>query len=248
MAAYFISDLHLSAQHPQLTDAFADFLQSRSRDAHALYILGDFFDAWIGDDEDQALAVEVKSLLKQRTADGLAVYFMHGNRDFLLGHRFAEETGVTLLDEGTVIDLYGRPALLMHGDSLCTQDAEYMGFRAMVRNPAWQAQVLAVPLQQRRQMAADLRSKSQSMNAIKAQDIMDVTEDEVVSVMQAAGVDLLIHGHTHRPARHQLCLESGKAERWVLGDWHQQGWYLKAKGADLQLVAFDIDVRPCPST
>lgn len=240
MAVYFISDLHLSAERPELTEAFASLFHQQLQDAEALYILGDFFDAWIGDDDDQALALTVKTLLKNWIANGLAVYFMHGNRDFLLGSGFAAETGVRLLEEGTVVELYGRKALLMHGDSLCTGDTDYMQFRAMVRQPAWQNQVLALPLAHRRQLAADLRAKSKSLHAMRAQDIVDVTPSEVEQALAAAEVDLLIHGHTHRPAQHKVDVAGRPAERWVLGDWHEQGWYLRADPQGLKLESFPI--------
>lgn len=239
MSALFISDLHLSHQVPAVVDGFYDFLRSTAADAERLYILGDFFDAWIGDDEDDPLVQEIKGRLKQHSRH-CATYFVHGNRDFLIGEKFALDTGITLLPEQSIIDLYGRQALLMHGDTFCTQDAEYMQFRAMVRSPQWQQQVLSLPLQKRRQMAADLRQKSQSMNAIKAEDIMDVTPEEVVAVMAAQQVDLLIHGHTHRPATHTLDVNGKKAERWVLGDWHQRGWYLHADEQGLTLSDFAL--------
>lgn len=240
MSTLFISDLHLSPQVPDVVDGFYEFLRTTAAEAQRLYILGDFFDAWIGDDEDDPLVCEIKSRLKHHSAH-CETFFVHGNRDFLIGERFAQDTGITLLPEQSVIDLYGRQALLMHGDTLCTQDIEYMQFRAMVRSPQWQQQVLALPLQQRRHMAADLRAKSQSMNAIKAEDIMDVTAEEVVKAMAEHEVDLLIHGHTHRPAKHTLSIDGNPAERWVLGDWHQRGWYLlAAPEQELKLVDFSL--------
>lgn len=240
MSTLFISDLHLSHQTPQVMDGFFAFLRTTAGNAEHLYILGDFFDAWIGDDDDDPLIHKVKEQLKQFTRH-CPVSFMHGNRDFLIGEQFAEDTGVCLLPEQAVIDLYGRNALLLHGDTLCTTDAEYMQFRAMVRAPQWQQQVLALPLEQRRLMAADLRAKSQSMNAIKAEDIMDVTPEEVVAVMAEHQVDLLIHGHTHRPGTHKLIVDNRPAERWVLGDWHHRGWYAQAtRDQGLTLVDFPL--------
>lgn len=240
MSTLFISDLHLSHQTPKVADGFYEFLRTTAADATRLYILGDFFDAWIGDDEDDSLVRGIKEQLKQHS-EHCETFFIHGNRDFLIGETFAKETGITLLPEQSVIDLYGRPTLLMHGDTLCTEDTEYMQFRAMVRSPQWQQQVLSLPLQQRRQMAADLRKKSQSMNAIKAEDIMDVTQEEVIKVMAEHQVDLLIHGHTHRPARHTLQIAGKPAERCVLGDWHQRGWYLEATSEQgLKLVDFPL--------
>lgn len=208
--------------------------------AEALYILGDFVDAWLGDDDDAELAQAIQARLARFTASGRPCYFVHGNRDFLIGSGFAERTGVTLLTDSAVIDLYGRRALIMHGDTLCTADTEYLKFRAMVRNPAWQAEVLGKPLPVRRQMAAALRAQSKSLNAMKASDIMDVTPDEVEAVMAAAEVDLLIHGHTHRPGHHTLTVEGKPAERWVLGDWGQYGWYLRAAPGEMALESFPI--------
>lgn len=239
MRSLFISDLHLSQHAPKIVEGFLKFLQQQAADADQLYILGDFFDAWIGDDDDAALAVEIQRQLHQYSRNH-RVFFIHGNRDFLLGEKFARETCIELLQESALIALDDRRALIMHGDTLCTQDTEYLKFRAMVRNPAWQQQVLALPLPQRRLMAADLRQKSLSMNAMKAEDIMDVTPTEVEKVMQAANVNLLIHGHTHRPARHHLILEGADAERWVLGDWGDHGWYLLAENNQLELVKFKL--------
>lgn len=239
MRTLFISDLHLSHHHPELIGGFFSFLRHQAASAEQLYILGDFFDAWVGDDDDDPLLAEIKKHLRDY-AQHHQVFFLHGNRDFLIGEQFARDSGVTLLPESHLINLAGKTALIMHGDTLCTQDVEYLKFRAMVRNPAWQQQVLSLPLPHRRQMAADLRQKSKSMNAMKAEDIMDVTPEEVEKVIQAAGADLLIHGHTHRPAYHLLTIDGMPAERWVLGDWGAKGWYLVADEGKLDLVSFDL--------
>lgn len=239
MQTLFISDLHLGHHTQDIVSAFFRFLENQAGCADQLYILGDFFDAWIGDDDDDALVAEVKKQLR-KYAQNHQVFFLHGNRDFLVGEQFARDTGVTLLPESQLIHLNGEKTLIMHGDTLCTQDTEYLKFRAMVRNPVWQQQVLGLPLPQRRQMAADLRQKSKSMNAMKAEDIMDVTPAEVESVMRAAGVKRLIHGHTHRPAHHSLTLSGEQAERWVLGDWGSKGWYLAAQDGQLNLLDFDL--------
>lgn len=240
MHTLFISDLHLNPQQPLVVEGFLNFLQGRAKNAQRLYILGDFFDAWIGDDDDHPLALKIQEALRAYSTQ-TPTFFMRGNRDFLIGPKFAEQTGVTLLDDSALVDLGGHKALLMHGDTLCTEDREYLEFRAMVRSPQWQAQVLALPLDQRRMMAADLRKKSLSMNAIKAQDIMDVTPAEVERVMMEANVSLLIHGHTHRPAHHTLTLNEQPAERWVLGDWHDSGWYISAEpNGELELVEFPL--------
>jgi len=165
---------------------------------------------------------------------------MPGNRDFLVGDTYANKAGISIIDDGTVIDLYGTPTLLMHGDSLCTGDTEYQKFRQMVRNPQWQQQILTQPLTVRRALAAQMREKSQSMNSLKAEDILDVTPDEVVAQMKAAGVTQMIHGHTHRPARHPLIIDGKPAERIVLGDWHDSGWCIKADQTGIELIDWEI--------
>lgn len=241
MSTLFISDLHLQPSRPELVRAALDFLRTTARGADALYILGDLFEAWIGDDDDAPWLDEFSAALAALTESGTALYFMHGNRDFLLGEGFAGRCDLRLLAESTVIDLYGRPALLLHGDSLCIDDRDYMAFRAQVRNPLWQQAVLAKPLAERRLLAGALRNESMKAGQEKAQDITDVTPAEVERVMADLGVDLLIHGHTHRPARHALNVGGRPAERIVLGDWDRHGWYLRAApdGA-LDLVQFPI--------
>ena len=239
MRSLFISDIHLHETRPQITRAFFAFLHSL-QDVEALYILGDFFDAWIGDDDDTPLNAEVAAELHQLSQRGCQIFLMHGNRDFLLGEAFAAKAGATLLAESLVIDLYGQPTLLLHGDELCTGDRDYIAFRNQVRSPQWQAQILAQPLAARRLLAAQLREKSQAMNSLKAEDILDVTQDEVIRVMQSAGVTRLIHGHTHRPARHALEIEGKTAERIVLGDWHVQDWALAVSDKELNLIHWAI--------
>jgi len=240
MSTLFISDLHLHETRPDITRAFFQFLQTRAAGAEKLYILGDFFDAWIGDDDDNPLNADVAAALKKLADQGTQIFLMHGNRDFLLGENFAARAGATLLAEGTVIDLYSCPTLLLHGDDLCTGDKDYIAFRQQVRSPAWQQQVLSQPLAVRRLMAAQLREKSQAMNSLKAEDIMDVTQDEVVRVMENAGVRRLIHGHTHRPARHSLTIKGEAAERIVLGDWHDEGWAVYADAHTLELKSWPL--------
>jgi UDP-2,3-diacylglucosamine hydrolase len=228
MRKLFISDLHLQESRPRLTRAFFDFLHTQATGAQALYILGDFFDAWVGDDDDQPLLQEVAQELKALSLNGTQIFLMHGNRDFLIGSKYAQACGAALIHEGCTIDLLEQPTLLLHGDSLCTDDSDYQQFRQMVRNPQWQQQILAQPLAARRALAAQLRDKSQSMNSLKAEDIMDVSPAEVTQQMASAGVTRLIHGHTHRPARHSLMVNNQQAERIVLGDWGDLGWCLEA--------------------
>ncbi len=229
MTSLFISDLHLENARPDITRAFQRFMAQIAPTAEALYILGDFFEVWIGDDDDNPFNREIIELLKRYSHQGGQLFVMVGNRDFLLGERFGQQTGAVLLPDPTVIDLYGTPTLLMHGDSLCTQDLEYMAFRLQARSAEWQQQLLSQPLEARRQFARQVREQSQAMNSLKAEDIMDVTPEAVIEALQNHGVQRLVHGHTHRPARHSLTLDSGDAERIVLGDWHDQLWWLQAQ-------------------
>lgn len=226
MTTLFISDLHLEESRPDITDAFLGFLENRARGVEQLYILGDFFEAWIGDDERTPLQEQVAQALKALSDSGTAIFLMHGNRDFLIGEDFCARAGATLLDDPTVVDLYGTPTLLMHGDSLCTADVEYQKFRKNMRNPQWQQMILQRPLQDRQQMARQLREISMAKNQGKEEFIMDVTPEEVVKVMEEHGVQRLIHGHTHRPAEHQLEANGKPARRIVLGDWDKHVWWL----------------------
>jgi UDP-2,3-diacylglucosamine hydrolase len=196
----FISDLHLDASRPETTALFFDFLARRARMAAALYILGDLFEAWIGDDDDAAPGPEVAAALRALVDAGVPVRFLHGNRDFLLGARFAAAAGLELLPETVTIDLYGRPVLLLHGDTLCTDDVDYQAFRAQVRDPAWQARMLALPLAQRRALAGQLRETSRTATQGKAESITDVNSGAVEQVLRAHRSNQMIHGHTHRPA------------------------------------------------
>jgi UDP-2,3-diacylglucosamine hydrolase len=231
----FISDLHLDPARPAVTGALGAFLE-KHRDCAALYILGDLFESWVGDDEDTELANEVRGLLKRFTDNGPALFIMQGNRDFLLGEAFCRATGARLLPDPSVISLCGIPTLLMHGDSLCTADIDYQAFRRTSRDPAWQRDVLGRSLQQRRDLACQLRQMSQAANSNKAEDIMDVTPTEVRDKLREYQVRQLIHGHTHRPARH----EHPDGVRWVLGDWDRHGWVLEATSEGIYLNNFQI--------
>lgn len=240
MTSYLISDLHLDESRPAVTRAFFDFLRGRAAGADALYILGDFFEVWVGDDDDSALAREVAAELSRYSGTGAELYLMHGNRDFLLGEDFAHRVGAILLPDPSLVTLAGRRVLLMHGDSLCTRDEEYMAFRSQARDPNWQEALLAKPLGERRQIANQIRAVSKSMNSRKAEDIMDVTPAEVEAVMRAHGVHTLIHGHTHRPATHPFELDGEPAERIVLGDWGEDAWCVRADKNSLELIRWDI--------
>lgn len=232
MSTLLISDLHLHAGAPEIADGFIDYLERKAAQADALYILGDFFEAWIGDDYQGAFELRIIKALKDLTDGGTQLYFMHGNRDFLIGDGFAQATGATLLTDPSVIELGGERVLLMHGDSLCTRDEAYMQFRAMARDPQWQAQILAMPVEQRLELARNLRNQSGEANTNKAEDIMDVTPSEVIDVMAEHDVRTLIHGHTHRPAVHELQVKDQPATRIVLGDWQaDQGWDICVENA-----------------
>lgn len=237
----FISDLHLNAARPEHLTALGRLLDEHAGQAEALYVLGDLFEAWIGDDDDDPFNLDAIASFRRFSESGSRLYFMHGNRDFLIGQGFAEKTGGELLDEGTVVDLYGHPTLLLHGDSLCVEDEKYQQFRAMVRQSAWQQALLAKPLQERRMIAQGMRMQSQQSNANKAENITDVTPAEVVRVMEEAGVRYLIHGHTHRPAVHEVALSGGTGYRYVLGDWGDSLWLIRADEDGLALTERAID-------
>lgn len=229
MTTLFISDLHLEESRPDITEAFLGFLDGTASGVDQLYILGDFFEAWIGDDERTPLQEQIAAALRKLRDSGTDIFLMHGNRDFLIGEDFCKRAGATLLDDPTVIDLHGTPTLLMHGDSLCTADVEYQKFRANMRNPQWQQMILQRPLEDRQQMARQLREISMAKNQGKEEFIMDVTPEEVIKDLEAHGVQRMIHGHTHRPAVHELIANGLPAKRIVLGDWDKNVWWLEAE-------------------
>ena len=227
MTTLFISDLHLDESRPEIVDLFERFLQTEARGADALYILGDLFESWIGDDDDSPLAERVARALRALSESGVPIYFMRGNRDFVLGRDFARKAGMTILDDPTIIQLNGEPVLLMHGDTLCTDDVDYQKFRRIMHNRWFQRVALALPLSIRRRIAGRLRGQSQKHVARKAETIMDVNQAAVEAAMRTHGVRLLIHGHTHRPATHRFDMDGQTAERVVLGDWYDQKSVLK---------------------
>ncbi len=222
MSTLFISDLHLDESRPEIVDLFERFLAGEARGAKALYILGDLFESWIGDDDDSPLAERVACALRALRDSGVPIYFMRGNRDFVLGDDFARKAGMTILDDPTIVDLDGTPVLLMHGDTLCTDDVEYQKFRKLMHNRWFQRIALSLPLSIRRRIAGRLRGQSQKHVARKTEVIMDVNQSAVEAAMRAHGAQLLIHGHTHRPATHRFELDGRSAERIVLGDWYDQ--------------------------
>lgn len=242
MTQVFISDLHLDDIRPESTEQFYALLEGQCRGIEALYILGDLFEAWIGDDDDSSLALGVQGALAACSASGTRIFVQRGNRDFLLGTRFAETVGAQMLPDHAVITCAGEPALLMHGDLLCTRDTAYQAFRAQVQDPDWQRQMLSQSLAARRAFAEQARQGSQAhQQQLKAhrqlETITDVTPDEVLQTLQRYGVRRLIHGHTHRPARHAIEVNGQAAERIVLGDWYHQASSLIASGDQLVLSA-----------
>jgi UDP-2,3-diacylglucosamine hydrolase len=216
----FVSDLHLSRQRPEVTERFFRFLRQRACDCSAVYILGDLFDAWIGDDVMDDLGRETAEALRTLADQGTDILLQHGNRDFLLGTTFLHQSGAKLLDETHTLTLEQRPCLLMHGDLLCSDDQDYQHMRQMLRNPDTIADFLAKPLDQRIAMAEALRHRSGEATSLKAQDIMDVNADTVETFMRNHQAEILIHGHTHRPGVHEL---GGEKQRIVLGEWHADG-------------------------
>lgn len=238
MSLLFVSDLHLDAARPATIRAFLELLEGPARRAEALYILGDLFEAWVGDDDPGEPGASVCAALKALSGSGVPVFLMRGNRDFLYGQHMAERCGATLLPDPCVVSLYGVPTLLMHGDLLCTDDTAYQAFRLQVRDPAWQQQFLAQPLPARQAFAAQARAASREHQQGASESIMDVTPAAVAETMARFGVSRLIHGHTHRPGMHSLLVDERPALRVVLGDWYDQGsmLWLDAEGLRLQVL------------
>jgi UDP-2,3-diacylglucosamine hydrolase len=232
MSTYFIADLHLCEQQPQITQSFVQFCRNKARNARALYILGDFFEYWLGDDAIDATARVVQAELIKLNQSGVELFFMTGNRDFLLGPDYAKQCGMTVLEEPHVIDLYGQAVLLIHGDAQCIDDQVYQQTRAMLRNPTWQQQFLSMPIEQRIEFAQEARKKSQQHTKNSQQEIMDVNQEAIDQLFQTHNVKTIIHGHTHRPAIHQI----KDQKRIVLGDWHHQTSYLAVTSTGYQLV------------
>ncbi len=224
----FISDLHLSADRPEISSTFSTFLSRTATQAEALYILGDLFEYWAGDDDlDDPFNRGVVSALASLGRSGTALYLMHGNRDFLMGEALADACGGCLLPDPSLVEIYGVRTLLMHGDTLCTDDADYMAFRAQVRAPAWRESFLGQPLARRKALIAQMRAQSRQAQSRKTAEIMDTNTESVINTLRSHGYPRLIHGHTHRPARHLHEIDGRSCERWVLPDWYQQGGYLR---------------------
>lgn len=235
-----ISDLHLEEKRPDITRAFLLFLATRARRAEALYILGDFFEVWIGDDGMTPFQHEIAGALRELSEAGTRIYLMHGNRDFLIGKRFCREAGCTLLSDPHKVQMGGESVLLMHGDSLCTLDVGYMKLRRWLRNPLSLLILRNLPLSTRQKLASKLRDESRAQTRMKASEIVDVTPEEVVRIMAEYGVRTLIHGHTHRPAVHELEVNGQPARRIVLGDWDRQGWALQVDETGFNQAPFEL--------
>jgi UDP-2,3-diacylglucosamine hydrolase len=240
MAIYFISDLHLEPAQKAITDGFLSFLDSLN-DAEELYILGDFFEVWMGDDYSNDYIELINKALQQCSAKGTKIYFMHGNRDFLVGQTWCGKAQCELLEESKLITLGDESILLMHGDSLCTDDIDYMQARIMLRNPQWQAQFLAKSIPERIEFAKQARGESKESQKGKSYEIMDVNQEAVDEVLSEANCATMIHGHTHRPNIHHWQFEGENRIRYVLGDWGDKGWFIKWQaGEELKLESFDL--------
>ncbi len=241
MAVFFISDLHLCPSRPEINRAFLDFLRGPAREAESLYILGDLFEYWAGDDDiGDPFNASVVAALADLSDAGTTLSLLHGNRDFLLGTSFVSNCRGALLQDPWLVQLYGRPTLLMHGDTLCTDDHDYQAFRSEVRSAAWQARFLAQPLARRKEQIEALRRASESEKQRKAPEIMDVNRGAVEAALRDNGYPRLIHGHTHRPARHEHPVDGKVCERWVLADWYHSGAYLRCDAAGCRPVQLPL--------
>ena len=239
MAYCFISDLHLHEGRPDITQAFVRFLEETASKAEKLYILGDLFEAWIGDDDQNDFIYEIRDALL-KTKKTTEIFIMHGNRDFLTGPEFTSSSGMKLLNDPIIEEMFGNPVLLMHGDLLCIEDVDYQSFRKTTRDPKWQEEFLSKSLNKRKEIAKDLRDKSKQATGQKKEDIMDVTPSEVIKTMKESSVNLLIHGHTHRPNTHEIEINNRSAKRMVLGDWGECGWYIWMDFGSCELKKFSI--------
>jgi len=236
VSTLFISDLHIDAAQPAIIEQFLAFLRADAKDASALYILGDLFESWIGDDAPDSAQSAAIAGLRSLTSSGVPCFVMHGNRDFLLSHRFCEMSGAQLLHDPLIITVHGEAVLVMHGDALCTDDHAYQRLRATVRDADWQRQFLALPIESRRALAGAARAGSQAHTAAMEHAITDVNPDSVAMALRGAGTSTLLHGHTHRPAIHALEVDGRPRTRIVLGDWYDQGSVLRwdQNGPELQ--------------
>jgi len=235
MTRLFVSDVHLDAGTPDAVEQFLSFLQTHAAAAEAIYILGDLFEVWVGDDEVDAAKERVRLGLRALTAAGVGCFLLHGNRDFLLGEAFCRRTGTRLLTDPIIADVYGERVLLTHGDALCTDDHSYQELRSIVRRPEWQRRFLSLPIGEREALATQARAGSQEHISRTIPNIMDVNPAAVASAFRAAGVRRIIHGHTHRPAVHDMIVDGEPAQRIVLGAWYEQGSYLACDSGRYEL-------------
>ena len=238
---FFISDLHLCSERPEITRIFNRFIAETAPSAASLYILGDLFEFWIGDDQldHDPMAMDVAKRLNVLATSGTRIFFMQGNRDFLIGERFAREAGLDILADPTLINMHNSPVLLMHGDTLCTDDVAYQSFRHQVRAPEWQKAVLAKPYAERAALAQSIRSQSDIEKSMKPEAIMDVNAEAVSTTFRDYAYPVMVHGHTHRPARHVHLLGGRSCVRWVLRDWHSVGGYLSNIGAEWRATVLE---------
>ena len=232
----FISDLHLSENTPSVTEGFFEFLKTAAQELSHLYILGDLFEAWVGDDDDSQHAMSVMQKINHATRNGLEIFFIHGNRDFLCGQKFAEQSNLTLLPDPFFLNFFDQKIALSHGDNFCTEDLEYIKFKKEVRSEKWQKEFLQKPLDDRLNIASNMRDASQKNNSNKDISIMDVTPNAIQEFFAEHRIDLLIHGHTHRPNTHQI----NSGTRIVLGDWHKTGWCLMLDEQQQELKEFTL--------
>lgn len=244
MLSYFIADLHLTQERSDITDCFLNFLENDAIKAESLYILGDLFEYWVGDNDDNPFVITVATALKKLSRGGTRIFFIQGNRDFLLGKKYANRCGMTLLSDVEEIDLYGQKAIIMHGDTLCTADLDYQAFRKKSRSWWWQAFMKNLPLSLKRKIASDYRKKSTIATSKKRPEIMDVTQLEVEKVLATHNCQLLIHGHTHRPAVHNFDVQGKPCQRIVLGDWFEQGAWLKVTDTGMELLNQPFSTAP----
>lgn len=237
----FVADLHLASERPQSCQRFFDLLDTVASTVDAVYILGDLFEYWVGDDDlDAPVARQTAEKIKSVTSSGTPVYFMHGNRDFLLASRYADLCGMKLLDDPVVIELYGTRTVLTHGDFLCTDDTSYQRYRKLFRHPLVRRSILALPLRLRHAIARTARSRSELAKTAKPLEIMDVNPAAVSDTFRRLGADRMIHGHTHRPAHHELIVDGSPRDRWVLQDWYGEGGYLDCTPEGCELLSVPI--------
>ena len=239
MTTLFLSDIHVSDEHPEISEHLKEFLLEEKFKINTIYILGDLFEYWLGDDDPNPSYREIKLLLKNLSQKGISIFFMHGNRDFLIGEKFAEEAGCHILPDPHVMDLFGKKVLMSHGDIFCTDDKEYQSFRNQTRDPAWKESILSKSLRFREEFAKKARLESSKHTSSKKNEIMDVNKDEIIKMYEKYNVDIIIHGHTHRPAIHDIFFNGKNCQRIVLGDWYEQGSILRCDEAGFDLIQLD---------